>query len=194
MKRKFVLPKFSLVAFVVSIILIGLFHIINKLKAMNYYFCLGTLNTELIYFIILCVGIILILCSIVWLMFKNIKQKWISVAITVVLTLATVWYLGLMTFSLTSILDAKFAEFDSTDSKHNIVVMEASHLHGGVGHVFEKTSAFTMKKVGDYSFNHVFNPVNKGEFYFVWNNDDFELHYKGNATDEYDVLKMEYLK
>lgn len=194
MKRKFVLPKFSFVTFVVGIVLIGLWHIINKLEAMNYYFCFGTLNTELIYFIILCIGTVLLLCSIAWLMFKNIKQKWISVPVTAVLTLAAVWYLGLMTFSSISIIDAEFTESSSTDGKHNIMVMEASHLHGGVGHVFEKTSDLTMKKVGDYSFNHVFNPVNKGEFYFVWNEDNFELHYKGNRSDEYDVLKMEYVK
>jgi hypothetical protein len=51
-----------------------------------------------------------------------------------------------------------------------------------------------MKKIGDYSFNHVFNPVTKGEFNFVWSENYLELHYKGKPYDEYDVLKMEYIK
>lgn len=160
---------------------------------MNYYFCFGTLNTELIYFIIICIGAALLLCSVAWLMFKNIKWKWISVPLTAVLALATVWYLGLTFWSM-SIIDTGFVESSSPDAKHNIMVMETSHLHGGVGDVFEKTSDFTMKKVGDYSFNHVFNPVNKGEFFFVWNKDNFELHYEANRSGEYKVLVMEYVK
>lgn len=193
MKKKFIFPKFSIISFITSIVLIVFWYIVHGLESRNYYFCFGTLHTETIYFIILCIGTALLLCSIVWLILKNIKNKWISVPITAIVALFAVCYLGL-TFWSTSIIDTELIEFTSPNEKHNIIIAETSHLHGGRGQVFEKTSYFTMKKVGEYSFNHIFNPVNKGEFYFVWSAENFELHYKGNRSDEYDILKMEYIK
>lgn len=193
MKRKFVFPKFSLVAFIIGVVMIGFWHIVNKLEEMNYYFCFGTLNTERLYFIIFCIGTAFLICSLAWLMFKNIKWKWVSILISVVLALFAVWYLGLMSWSM-NISDTEFLKFTSADGEHSIMIMENSFLHGGIGDVFEKTSNITMKKVGDYSFNHVFNPVNKGEFFFVWNEENFELHYKAYDSGEYKVLEMEYVK
>lgn len=193
MKRKFTFPKFSLTAFIASITLIGFRHIINKLEDMNYYFCFGRLNTERIYFIILCIGTALLLCSIVWLMFKNIKWKWISILISLVLALIIIWYLGLSSWSM-NITDTEFLEFTSSDGEHSIMIMEKSFLHGGNGMVYEKTSDFTMKKVGNYSFNHVASPVNNNNFFLVWNEDNFELHFESNRSGEYDVIIMEYVK
>lgn len=193
MKKKFIFPKFSIVSFIIGIVLIGFRHTVNKLEYMNYCFCFGTINIKMIDFIILCVGVALLLSSIIWLMFKNIKRKWIPIPITAILALCTVWYL-VLTFWSSNVIDTDLAEFTSPDGRHNIIVMETSHLHGGSGHVFEKTSNLTMKKIGDYSFNHVFNPVTKGEFNFEWSENYLELHYKGKGSGEYDILKMEYIK
>lgn len=193
MKKKFVFPKLSIVSIITSIVLIGFWYIVHELESMNYYFCFGTLNPEIIYFIILCIGTALLLSSIVCLIFKKIKRKWISVPFAVFLALFTVWYLGLSFWS-SCITGTELSEFTSPNQKHNLIVMETSYLHGGRGQVFEKTSGFTMKKIGDYSFNHVFNPVNEGEFDLMWSEDSFELHYKGNHSGEYEILKMEYIK
>lgn len=193
MKKRLVVPRLSVATLIAGIIFIGLWYIVDKLEAMNYYFCIGTLNTELIYFIILCLGFALVICSVALLLFKNLKRKWIAFLIAAILVSITVPYLSLTLWSY-NIMGNQFVEITSDDGKHNIVIVENSFLHGGSGHIFEKTSAFTMQKIGNYSTNHTFNPVNKGEYFIEWNENYFVLHYNGHSSDAYEILKTEYLK
>ena len=193
MKKKLVVPRLSVATLITGIIFIGLWYIVDKLEGLNYYFCIGTLNIELIYFIILCLGFALVICSVALLLFKNLKRKWIAFLIAAILVSITVPYLSLTLWSY-NIMGNQLVEITSDDGKHNIVIVENSFLHGGSGHIFEKTSAFTMRKIGNYSTNHTFNPVKKGEYFIEWNENDFVLHYNGHSSDAYEILKTEYLK
>ena len=93
-------------------------------------------------------------------------------------------------------MDATYFEYTSDDKKHTIVVNEGSFILWGCGDIYEKTSFCTMQKVGDYTTDDGFRPFTNDAFYFVWNENDFELHHSfyGSKSKEYQVVKMEYVK
>ncbi|MBQ8783596.1 MAG: hypothetical protein IJZ57_07485 [Clostridia bacterium] len=192
MKKTLVFPIFSLVTFIIGVITIALYAIVKVLQTMGTLLYFSGINTDTLYFTILCAGCMLVLASISVFLFKNFKHKWISVLISAILTVIIVFIMFFI--RVWYISDIDYFEFTSDDGEHSIMIMENSFLHGGSGMVYEKTSDFTMKKVGNYSFNHVASPVNNNNFFLVWNEDNFELHFKGNRSGEYDVIIMEYVK
>ncbi len=190
--KYFKFPKYSKIALITSAILLAIGIIIRLLERQNIYLYLfGTSNKEIKSITILLVAI-LIISSISLILYKNTKHKTLVVVASVVLSFIILSYLSLV--SLLS-FNGTYFEYTSDDQKHDIVVKECALLLAGWGDIYEKTSFFTMKKVGSYTTDDGFCPFSKGTFRFVWNKDNFELHYPffiGNNAEDYRVEKMDY--
>lgn len=190
MKNTFVFPKFSLVTFIVGIVSLTLHAVIKVLEKMDTHLYFSGVNRDILYYSILCAGCALVLISIIVFLFKNIKHKWLSVIISLSLALTVVFFLNLARFWMS---DTKYFEFTSDDNKHSIVVEETSWLLAGGGYIYEKTSNFTMKEVGQYSTDDGYRPFSHNDYYFVWNENNFEIHLKsGEYFQCYEPL--EYIK
>lgn len=191
--KRFKFPKYSKIAFILSAILFGIVVLMNFLENYNIYLYLfGTSNKEIKSITILLVAI-LIISSISLILHKNTKHKILVVVTTIVLSFFIISYLSLV--ALLS-FNGTYFEYTSDDQKHDIVVKECALLLAGWGDIYEKTSFFTMQKVGSYTTDDGFCPFSKGDFRFVWNEDNFELHHAffGNKNEDYQVVKMKYAK
>ena len=192
--KKTVLPKFSKIAFIISGVLLCVYLLISILVKFNIYvYLLGVGTREIISFITTpCVA--LLISAFAVLLYKNISRKTLVVPLTIIISFFVFSYmLADYVFSPSS----EYFEYTSDDKNHHIVVDERSFLLGGWGDIFEKTSFCTMKRVGGYSTDDGFCPFSNDAFYFVWNENDFELHYShgGSKSEEYyRVVKMEYVK
>lgn len=191
MKKTFIFPIYSVVMFVVGIVSLTLLAVIKVLEIMNFHLYFGIINRDILYYSILCASCTLVLISIAVFLFKNFKHKWISVIISVILSIIVVFFLLLVRFFIS---DPIYFEFTSDDGKHSIVVEEQSWFINGDGHIYEKTSFFTMKEVGQYSTDDTYRPFSNNNYYFVWNENDFELHLTNQISAFYCKNPMEYVK
>lgn len=182
-----------MIALIINVALICIYFMITLLERANIYIYLFKCGSEEIMPIIKILCIIFLISAIAVLLYKNIKYKGLVVILTAAVSLVALWYsLALVVFGM----NGTYFEFTSDDKKHNIVVNECSFLLVGWGVIYEKTSFCTMERVGGYTTDDGYLPFTFDEYYFVWNENDFELHYEyGGGFDEgYRVVKMEYVE
>ncbi len=191
--KKIFLPKYSKIALITSGIFLGIWILIKVLERINIHLYLFGVGTEEINSIITVLGVVLFISAIALLFYKNTKHKGLVVLATAIPSFLILSYLIL--FSLLS-MNGTYFEYTSDDKKHDIVVNECAFLLAGYGDIYEKTSFFTMKRVGRYTTDDGFCPFSNNAFYFVWNEKDFELHHAFFDKDDekYEIVKMEYAK
>lgn len=188
MKKKLIFPKYTKITLVATAVLICIYFIIKLLEKANIYIYLFKCGAEEILPIIeiLCIALIISAASV--LLYKNIKCKGLIVILTAAVSLVAFWYsLVLLVFTM----NGTYFEFTSNDKKHNIIVNECSFLLAGWGDIYEKTSFCTMERVGGYTTDDGYLPFSFDEYYFVWNENNFELHY-ADGMGGYGVSHMEY--
>lgn len=173
MKKTFVFPIYSLAMFIVGVVSIIFYAVVKVLQTMGTLLYFSGINTNTLYFTILCAGCMLVLASIAVFLFKNFKHKWISVIISAILAFMVIFFLSFVRFCM---YDTDYFEFTSNDGKHNIVIEEGTWLLDGGGKIYEKISLFTMKEVGSYSTDDCYRPFTHNDYYFIWNENDFEIH------------------
>lgn len=190
-KKRFILPIYSIIATALSGLIFGGYCLIKGLANRGtYVYLFGVSSTEIAP-VIVYIAMFLIISAVAILFYKNTKHKTLAVLlITAVMLLSFSYTLLDLTFSA----DSDYYEFTSDDKSHSIVVREWSFLLGGGGSVYEKTSDYTMKYLNSYGTDDGFCPIRNERYYFVWNENDFELHYDFGNGSEYEVLKTEYLE
>lgn len=193
--KRIIFPKLSKTAFIFSALLIVIYFLISNLeKSGTYVYLFGFGTREILPSAqILCVA--LLTSALAVLIFKNIRRKALSIILTVIVSVCSLWYCTLICFSSFS-LESKYYEYESDDRNHQIVVRETAGFHEVDGTIYEKTSVCTMKRVGYYDTNDRYKPFSDNEVFFVWNENNFELHYAYiKSTDPvYKVIEMAYLK
>ncbi len=191
--KKSIFPKFSKIAFIISGVLLCVYLLIRILVKFNIYIYLFKLGIEVIIPIITVLGVALLLSAISALFYKNTKHKTL-VALTA--TIFSFLILSCLSMFFLFTADDTYFEYTSDDKKHCIVVNEGFFLLSGYGDIYEKTSFCTMQRVGGYITDDGFRPFTNDAFYFVWNENDFELHHSffGSTDEEYRIVKMKYVK
>lgn len=191
MKRKIVSNKFSVFSLISSGVFLCVYLIVRLLAELNVHLYLFGLASQEISSVAMLLCIVPAVCGAAVLLYKNIRYKIIAVIISAVPAFGVLLY-SVMLLALASV--GTYFEYTSDDKTHEIVVNECSFLLGGWGEIYEKTSFCTMKQVGEYTTDDGYMPFTQGAFYFVWNENDFELHYNYGAVNggEYRTVKMEY--
>ncbi len=192
--KRMTFPIFSKIALVLSAVLFGGYLLIKFLELQNIYiYFSGAGAKEIIPFLTIPCAALLISAIAVFL-YQNCKHKNLKitvVALSVVLSVGVVYFM-ILAYAFSPV--NTYYEYTSDDRQHTIVVNEMSFLLGGWGDIYEKTSFCTMKKVGKYNTDDGFCPFTNDAFYFVWNDNDFELHYHYGNSSGYRVVEMEYAK
>lgn len=190
--KKPVFPLFSKIAWILSGILLSIYLLIEVLELLNIYLYVPGIGAkEIIPFLMIPCAVFLISAVAVF-SYKNCKHillKILVILLTVILAVVAYFYI-LFSFFFTPV--NTYFEFTSDDQQHTIVVNEMSWLLAGGGDLYEKTSFCTMKKVGTYATDDGFCPFTNNAFYFVWNENNFELHYHVGNASGYRVEIMEY--
>lgn len=171
----------------------GIYLLIKFLEKLNIYIYLCRCGAEEIIPTVLMICIAFLTSAVAVLLYKNVKHK----DTVIVLTVAFYFIIFPLLIGLAVISEnGKYFEYSSDDKKHDIVVNECSFLLAGGGAVYEKTSFCTMRRVGGYTTDDGFLPFTNNAFYFIWNENDFELHHAvyGISDKEYETVKMKYVK
>lgn len=193
MKRKTVFPKYSIAALIASGVFVVFRLIILILAKFNVYLYLFGWGSEDMFPIITMLCIASLVSAVTVFIYKNSKHK---VLAGLLLTVFSLWFYYLLIMFTLFCINGTYFEYSSDDRKHQIVARECAFLQVGWGDIYEKTSFCTMRRVGGYSTDDGFGPFSSDAFYFVWNEDNFELHHSffGSLDEEYRVVKMEYIK
>lgn len=195
--KKFIFPKFSKITFIIAFVLFFTNFLISGLEKLGVYIYFSVISTQEIIPSVKILCVILLSCALAVFIFNNINNKVLCIILTVIISVLALAYCGLICFSELS-FESKYYEYTSDYNDHRIVVRESTWLLAGGGTVYEKTSFCTMKEVGYYSTDDGFRPFSNGAYFFVWNEDNFELHHAflGASDDKsmYKVVEMEYIK
>ena len=195
--KKAIFPKFSKITFIIAFVLLFANLLISGLEKLGVYIYFSVISTQEIIPSVKILCVVLLSCALAVFIFNNINNKVLCIILTVIISVLALAYCGLICFSELS-FESKYYEYTSDYDDHRIVVSESSWLLAGGGTVYEKTSFCTMKEVGNYSTDDGFRPFSKGAYFFVWNEDNFELHHAflGASDDKsmYKVVEMEYIK
>ncbi len=87
--------------------------------------------------------------------------------------------------------DYVYSEISSPDGNHEIVVCEWTWLVGSGGVFYEKTGAFFMKELGEFSTDDGYNPFSEGKYEVEWNDDGFDATYwfSYNGVEKSETVK-----
>ena len=188
-KKKIVFPKYTIIALILSVICLGMYGIVNLLDKRDIQmYLLGVGSTEInIILIFVCTTSFLSALSVFF--YKNSAYKIIVVIIMVVVFIVHLWF-----WSVTLLWGrATYHEFTSSDKEHTVIFYREFNLDlfsdFYSADIYEKTSFCTMKKVG-----HFYIPSNCGSYYFVWNDEDFEMHFSCETEHEHEPITIAYIK
>ncbi len=193
--KKFTFPKLSIILFIIFGFLRAIQFLIKYLQKENIYIYFSGFGTHQILTIITPICVLLFIFAVAVLLYKNLRNEmWAFVLAGVMLLVAFPIHAFMFAFSYKN----DYYEYTSDDKKHEIVVHDESVLFDGGGSIYEKTSFCTMKQVGGYNTDDGLCPFGNDKlFYFVWNENNFELHhafYGSEKPHEFNVVKMEYAK
>ena len=197
--KKFTFPKLSIILFIIFGVLKAIQFLLQYLQKQGIYIYFSGFGTRQIIAVIIPLCVMLFIFAVAFLLYKNIPNKrwafvWAFILTIVMLFVALPSHAFMFAFGYGS----PYYEYTSDDKKHEIVVQDNSFLFDGNGSIYEKTSFCTMKRVGGYSTDDGLCPFrNDKQFYFVWNENDFELHHAFFGSEkphEFKVVKMKYAK
>ena len=166
-------------------------HVALMLLTINgVYLFFNTFNSEEISNVVTAVLVLFGGLDLFLLLFSLDKTKLIAVIIALVILLPLCSFLSFM--SLFFHLDYTYYELTPPNGQHQIIIKEKSLLFGVFGEVYQKTSSFTMKKLGEYNTDDW--PVMCSEEYEVtWQENGFLFeYYYGNGIHK--TIEFEYVK
>jgi len=188
-KKKMVFPKYTIIALVLSVVCLGMYGIVNLLDKRDIQmYLLGVGSTEInIILIFVCTTSFLSALSVFF--YKNSDYKIIVVIIMVVVFIVHLWF---WSFPLLWVR-ATYNEFTSPDKEHTVIIYSEFNLDllsdfYSVA-VYEKTTFCTMKKVGWIS-----RPRGCDDHYFVWNEEDYEIHFECDRGHKHELITIAYVK
>ncbi len=193
--KKFTFPKLSIILFIIFGVLKAIQFLLQYLQKQGIYIYFSGFGTRQILNIIIPLCVALFIFAVAVLLYKNLRnQIWAFILTIVMLLVALPSHVLMFAFGFGN----GYYEYTSDDKKHEIVAQDESVLMGGFGSIYEKTSFCTMKRVGGYTTDDGLCPFGNDKlFYFVWNENDFELHhafYGSEKPHEFKVVKMKYAK
>lgn len=196
--KKIKIPLYSIVSLSVLFALSLLGFFADRYVSQGVYFYTGVpdFTIDEIRLLAVFLGIFLLVSSISVFLFKNLKRKWVSIMITVVLLLISILVFTHVMIAILAFMPRSYVELISDDEEHHIVIAEDCYLFSPYGgEIYEKTSLYTMKKLKKYvSDKDFYTPFADGKYSVTWNENDFELFYDSDGDGELDErLSVEYL-
>ena len=195
--KKVFFSRYSVIALTVVFLFSCFVFVVERLEARGIYLYMGSALVKIDMFgvpflIFLFAGAVFLIGVVGRFMYQNWRFNRLRV-VTAAVTAVVVFiaFLGLAVTA--SLLTDSYAEFASDDGEHRIVIGEDDIPPPSGGFVYEKTSFATMKLLGEYNtVSKFYTPFSEGEYYFVWNENDFELHYDYDGEGNYAVATFRY--
>jgi len=188
-KREVVIPKYTKKSLIISAVFFLLYVFVKILKECGYCLYLFRVGSDEINYILIFVCSTSFLYALSVFFYKNSDHKIIVVIIMVVVFIVHLWFWSISLFLMCS----SYHQFVSPDKENTIVVQNDGSVSlfpiSCSGDIYEKTSFCTMKKVG-----HFYIPSNCGSYYFVWNDEDFEMHFSCETEHEHEPITIAYVK
>ena len=199
--KRIIFPKYSILAFVIILILSLFILTADLLINHDIYLYTGLpgFTTGDLFIAIFMIGGGLFVSAIAVFVHNNLKRKWIRIVITLLSALLSalisiVFLVEVMIYA--AFMPRTYVELLSDDEAHTIIIGEDCYLFSPFGgDVFEKTSFCTMKTLKKYEAEKDFyTPFSDGNYSVTWNDENFELFYDSDGDGEKDEkMLIEYL-
>lgn len=182
--------KISGICFAVTL---AVYVALSALKNSGTYLYFGGFDSSEILRVALGVLLVLFGLTVAFLLFSFKKIKVVAIVVSIILG-AVISLFGVFgtLLSLTFAPDYDYYTVTSPDGQHEIIIREENWLFGSWGDFYEKTSRFTMRKIGEYRTDD-WPTVSQGTYDVEWYEDGFRFeYYYGNGL--YKTVTVEYYK
>ena len=179
--------KISGICFAVTL---AVYAALSVLKNNGTYLYFGGFDSSEILRVALGVLLVSLGLTVAFLLFSFKKIKVVAIVVSIILGVAISFFGVFGTLlSMAFAPDYDYYTVTSPDGQHEIIVKEESFLFGSWGDFYERTSRFTMQKLGEYHADDYL--VMGHEMYkFEWQADGFEFeYYYGNGVYKTEVVK-----
>lgn len=197
-RKKSFFSFYSCFAILSGLLLTAFVLLADKLVEYNVYFYINYrgITTGKMFVVIVFAACFLLVSGIAVFLHRHFKHAFIR-GIIILFIMAVACYVAFSTlFAALFFMPRSYVGVVSNDGEHRIILGEDNRINAPYGgDVYERTSLFTMRKVGEYSTTHEFyKPFSSGKFYIDWNEADFDIHYDHNGNGEYKTITFKYLK
>lgn len=197
-RKKNFFSFYSFFAILGGLLLTAFVIVADKLADHNIHFYINYrgITAGKIFVVVVFAACFLLVSGIAVFLHRHFKHAFIR-GIIILGIMAVACYVAFSTlFAALFFMPRSYAAAVSSDGEHRIIIGEDSRISAPYGgDVYERTSRFTIRKVGEYSTANEFSkPFSSGKFYVDWNENDFDIHYDYDGNGEYKTVTFKYLK
>ena len=196
--KKRILPIYSIVAGVISLLLLAFLFFQHYLrqKEIEFYFSADGFVAADMVFILVLVFCFLFVSAVLLIVYRSNQKKWLKILITFVVVVSVGCFLFIGSASAL-FMPYEYVELVSDDGEHCIIIAEDTYLFSIYGgDIYEKNSFCTMKKLTKYETGiDAHYPFSNEKYTIVWGEDSVEITYDFDGNGEiYKTITVEYLK
>ncbi len=151
------------------------------------YLLIGSINGDMIMRVaLICAAVCLVILSAV-VIIKKEKRRVLHTVVCLMISAAMIYCVSISWFFSRPYT---YYDFTSPDGKYTVIAGEWSWLQGGGVNFYERINPVFVKKIGSFSTDDGYQPINKGDYTVEWNGNIMEfIADNGNGIDK--SLKIE---
>ena len=196
-KQRFI-PLYSVLAILGSLLLTAFIVAADKLADHNIYFYINYrgFTAGKMYVIAVWLACLLFITGLNVFLHRRVRSLLLK-GIILLCVLLVACYLAFSTlFTALFAMPRTYVGAVSSDGEHQIIVGEDNRLAAPYGgSIYERTSFFTIRKLGEYEAAGEFSkPFSAGKYYVDWYEETFDIHYNYDGEGNYKTITFQYLK
>ena len=191
-------PLYSILSFVAGLLITAFVIVAKKLAERNVYFYINArgITPGKMYVIAVWLACLLFITGLNVFLHRNFRSLLFKGAILLGVLLVICYVAFSTLFTALFSMPRSYVSFVSDDGNHEIIIGEDNRLsapYGGT--VYERTSRFVIRKVGEYETGaYLYKPFSQGDAFVSWNETDFEIHYDYDGNENEKSITFSYLK
>ena len=192
------IPIYSVLAFAAGLLITAFIIIADKLAERNVYFYINVrgITPGKMYVIAIWLACLLFITGLNVFLHRNFHSLLLKGAILFCVLLVICYVAFSTLFTALFSMPRSYVSYVSEDGKHEIIIGEDNRLsapYGGT--VYERTSRFVIRRVGEYETGaYLYKPFSQGDAFVTWNEADFEIHYDYDGHENETTITFDYLK
>ena len=155
------------------------------------YLCLFGAAPRVITPVLLALLLCALVAAVAVILFANARKKWMAIMASGLVIAVAVLFCAIL---LPGNFEGRYFTYSSEDGARTIVVDEQTDLLSGYGEIYQRTSAVTMERIGEFHTDHMLRPFSEGVFRLEWGAESVTLEYALGANDEWCREEMQYVK
>lgn len=197
-KKQRFLPLYSIFSIAAALLITVFVIVADKLADQNVYFYINVsgITPGKLYVTAVWLACLLFITGLNVFLHRNFRSLLLKGIILLGALLIICYFAFATLFTALFSMPRSYVSFVSDSGEHEIIIGEDNRVsapYGGT--VYERTSRFVIRKVGEYETGaYLYKPFSQGDAFVYWNETDFEIHYDYDGDGNEKTATFSYWK